>query len=144
MFRRLEKEDYNIVAELLMKAFKNPPWNEDWNHCMAYQRVEQLNDGKYTRCYVYCMAGRIVGVICGKLVTYVSGLEYVIEDFYIDPEYQRMRIGHEMMELLENELQEVKGYNLLTGKGFYAADFYKKKGFSINESIIFMHKKSRN
>lgn len=141
MIRKVKKDDYATIAKLLIKAFKNPPWNESWDCTRAYQRIEQLDDGKYTRCYVYLVNNKIVGVICGKLVTYVSDLELMIEDFYIDPDCQRMGIGRKMMKLLEMELPEVNNLTLLTGKNFYSVDFYKKNGFIRDDNIVLMRKK---
>lgn len=49
MIRKVTKSDYETIARLLIKAFKNPPWNEEWDYHRALQRVEQLDDGKHTR-----------------------------------------------------------------------------------------------
>ena len=144
MIRKVTKSDYETIARLLIKAFKNPPWNEEWDYHRALQRVEQLDDGKHTRCYVYLIDNKIAGVICGKIVTYIKSVDLMIEDFYVDPEYQRMGIGHKMMILLEKELDEVDNFTLLTGKNFYSVNFYQKNGFSIKDEVIFMNKKLNN
>lgn len=141
MLKKVEHEDYNTIAKLMIRAFKNPPWNEDWDYDRAYQRIKQLDDGKYTRCYVYLLDHKIVGVICGKIVTYVNGTDLMIEDFYIDPDYQRMGIGKKMMALAELELKDIDNFTLITGKGFYSVDFYQNNGFSIKDELIFMYKK---
>ena len=44
MIRKVTKSDYETIARLLIKAFKNPPWNEEWDYHRALQRVEQLDD----------------------------------------------------------------------------------------------------
>lgn len=141
MIRKITTDDYEEIANLLIKAFKNPPWNEEWDYNQAFQRILQLDDGKYTRCYAYLINNKIVGVMCGKIVTYVKDVELMIEDFYVDPDYQRMGIGHKMMALLEKEINEVDNFTLLTGRNFYSVDFYQKNGFSIKDSIVFMYKK---
>ena len=51
----------------------------------------------------FMVDNKIAGVMCGKIVTYVKSVDLMIEDFYVDPEYQRMGIGHKMMILLEKE-----------------------------------------
>lgn len=140
MLRKIEKDDYNEVAKLLIRAFKNPPWNEDWEYERAYRRVEQLNDGRYTRCYAYFLDDKIIGVICGKIITYVKDVDFMIEDFYIDPDYQRMGIGKKLMELVEKEMPEIDNLTLLTGKGFYSIDFYEKNGFVTKDETVFMYK----
>ena len=75
MIREVKASDYPAIAKVMMRAFANPPWNEDWDYSRAYQRIEQLDDGKYTRCYVYEENEKIIGVLCGKLITYVNDLE---------------------------------------------------------------------
>lgn len=141
MIRSVTKNDYEEIAKLMVEAFKNPPWNEVWSYERSYQRIEQLDDGKYTRCFVYMLDNKIAGVVCGKLITYVNDLDFMIEDFYIDPDYQRMGIGQKMMELAEKELSEIDNFTLLTGRDFYSVDFYKKSGFVIKNEIVFMYKK---
>lgn len=66
--------------------------------------------------------------MCGKIVTYVEDIALMIEDFYVDPDYQRMGIGGKMLTLLEKKVNEVDSFMLLTGKGFYSVDFYQKMG----------------
>ena len=140
MIRKVETSDYEMIAKMMMRAFKNPPWNEEWSYQQAYQRVEQLDDGKYTRCYVYLIDDQIVGVMCGKLITYVSSVDLMIEDFYIDPDYQRMGIGAKLMNGVVELLNEVDNFTLLTGRDFYSVDFYLKSGFVIENEIVFMVK----
>ena len=138
MFKKIVKQDYDVVAKLMMRAFRNSPWNEDWDFKRAYQRVEQLNDGNYARCYAYFLDDKIVGVVCGRLLTYVDDLELRIEDFYVDPDYQRMGIGKKMMTLLIEELCDVDIFSLVTGKDFYSVDFYQKNSFEKNEDVTYM------
>ncbi|WP_294580071.1 GNAT family N-acetyltransferase [uncultured Thomasclavelia sp.] len=140
MIRKVEKCDYPEIARVMMRAFKQPPWNEDWQYQRAYQRIEQLDDGKYTRCYVYILDNKIVAVLCGKLITYVDDNELMIEDFYVDPDYQRQGIGGLLMEEVSKELDDVAYLTLLTGKEFYSVDFYRKNGFIVKDSLVFMYK----
>ena len=79
MLKKIEKDDYDKVAILLIRAFKNPPWNEEWNYDRAYQRIKQLDDGNYTSCYAYLLENKIVGVVCGKIVTYVKDIDFMTE-----------------------------------------------------------------
>ena len=141
MIRKVTVDDYEAIAKLLIKTFRAFPWNEEWDYYQALQRVKQSDDGKYTRCYVYLINNKIVGVMCGKIVTYVEDVVLMIEDFYVDLDYQRMGIGGKMLTLLEKEINEVDSFMLLTGKGFYSVDFYQKNGFVIQDDVVFMSKK---
>lgn len=140
MIRKVTKNDYEQIARIMMAAFKNPPWNEDWSFNQALQRVEQLNDGKYTRCYVYVSDNQIIGVMCGKLITYVDSIDLMIEDFYLDPSCQGKGIGNLFMESLVKELKDVDNFTLLTKRSYYCVDFYQKNGFIEPEEVIFMKK----
>lgn len=141
MIRKVVKNDYEKIAKIMIAAFKNPPWNEKWSFKRAMTRIEQLDDGKYTRCYVYLLDDQIVGVMCGKLITYVDSLDLMIEDFYFDPQYQRRGLGSLFMDSLVEELKEVDNFTLLTGRDFYSIDFYCKNGFSEPDEIVFMKRK---
>ena len=140
MIREVKASDYPAIAKVMMRAFANPPWNEDWDYSRAYQRIEQLDDGKYTRCYVYEENEKIIGVLCGKLITYVNDLELMIEDCYIDPDYQRLGIGGKLMQGVVDRLKEVDAFTLLTDQGFYSVDFYLKNGFKIDNNLVLMRK----
>lgn len=140
MIREVKASDYPAIAKVMMRAFANPPWNEDWDYSRAYQRIEQLDDGKYTRCYVYEENEKIIGVLCGKLITYVNDLELMIEDCYIDPDYQRLGIGGKLMQGVVDRLKEVDAFTLLTGQGFYSVDFYLKNDFKIDNNLVLMRK----
>lgn len=138
MIRKVNKGDYDKIAKMMIAAFKNPPWNEEWGYQRAYQRIEMLDDGKYTRCYIYELDDEIAGVVCGKFITYVNDTDFMIEDFYINPSLQRMGLGVKMMKELKEVLVEADRLTLLTGKGFYSVDFYQKNGFQISDDIVFM------
>lgn len=140
MIRKVKGSDYPAIAKVMMRAFANPPWNENWDYARAYQRIEQLDDGKYTRCYVYVENEKIIGVLCGKLVTYVNDLELMIEDCYVDPDYQRLGIGGKLIQGVIDELNEVDAFTLLTGRGFYSVNFYLKNGFKIDNNLVLMRK----
>ena len=131
MIRSVTKNDYEEIAKLMVEAFKNPPWNEVWSYERSYPRIEQLDN-------------KIAGVVCGKLITYVNDLDFMIEDFYIDPHCQRRGLGKKMMKALEECLPEVDNLILLTGREFYSADFYQKNGFKINDDMVFMVKKLKS
>lgn len=140
MIRKVKASDYPAIAKVMMRAFANSPWNENWDYARAYQRIEQLDDGKYTRCYVYVENEKIIGVLCGKLVTYVNDLELMIEDCYVDPDYQRLGIGGKLIQGVIDELNEVDAFTLLTGRGFYSVNFYLKNGFKIDNNLVLMRK----
>ena len=66
--------------------------------------------------------------IAKLLIKAFKAIALMIEDFYVDPDYQRMGIGGKMLTLLEKKVNEVDSFMLLTGKGFYSVDFYQKMG----------------
>ena len=37
MIREVKASDYPAIAKVMMRAFANPPWNEDWDYSRAYQ-----------------------------------------------------------------------------------------------------------
>ena len=64
----------------------------------------------------------------------------MIEDCYIDPDYQRLGIGGKLMQGVVDRLKEVDAFTLLTGQGFYSVDFYLKNGYKIDNNLVLMRK----
>ena len=82
MIRSVTKNDYEEIAKLMVEAFKNPPWNEVWSYERSYQRIEQLDDGKYTRCFVYMMKALEECLPEVDNLILLTGREFYSADFY--------------------------------------------------------------
>lgn len=143
MIRRYEASDLKDAAELFCRTFDADPWNEDWSLEIAEKRVSELLSAPQSVGYVSVEGGRINGLLCGRLLTYLHGTEYVIDEFCVSPDMQRKGIGTAVIGYAEHELREegIVGMALMTTRGYSSEKFYIKNGFEGNDDMVFMYRK---
>lgn len=141
MIREIEKKDYQEAGQLLKEAFKEPPWNEEWTIENAICRVEELMDCRSGKGFVFLKENKIIGVLLGRIATYVNSKQLFIEEFFIDGDYRGLKIGSQMLEYCKKNLTMIDSIVLLTGNGFPSQSFYEKNGFVKDNDIIYMYYK---
>ena len=107
-YKRLEKNELSMCADTLIKAFKEEPWNEDWTFEQAYTRLDELMSARVSRGYIVLDSEEkiVVGMVIGRIMTYMSQKELWLDEVSIHPAYQRKGIGTRMFEYVKRELQE--------------------------------------
>lgn len=144
MIREIEKQDYLVVAQLLKDVFKEKPWDEDWTIENAICRVEELMDCQNGKGFVFLWENEIVGGLLGRIVTYVNKKEMFIDEFFISPRHQGLKIGSKMLNYIKENLTMVDNIVLMTERGFPSQFFYEKNGFVCKDSSLFMYYKRSN
>jgi len=133
IFRPMTAADFPACAQELAAAFAAPPWNEVWTHEQAYDRIDEIMSGRVSRGYV-CMDGeRCISMLCGRIMTYQEQKLFYIDEFSVDPAFQRLGVGSRMLAFLRDELrkepQPVSYMSLITERGYPSVAFYEKNGF---------------
>lgn len=143
-YKRLEKNDIPKCAKTLMKAFGEAPWNENWTYEQASIRIDELMSARVSRGYIVCDNDNdtVVGMVIGRIMTYLDKKEIWLDELSIHPDYQRMGIGTKMLSYVKSELakepEEIKFIVLTTERGYPSVNFYEKNGFEVDENCIFM------
>jgi len=142
MIRRYVPDDLDGAAEVFRSAFANPPWNEKWDISHAADRIRELMSAPQSVGYVYDDRGSIKAVLCGRVLTYLHGAEYVIDEFCVAADMQRCGIGSAVIDHVYEELSEqgVVAMALMTTRGYPSERFYIKKGFTGNDDMVFMYR----
>lgn len=115
-----------IVEDESLRWFKNG----DKPYVPGYNSTEMQKyhtwDNKY---YKIIYENNIVGVV----LIYSTGKEHArIDRFYISPEYQNLRIGTEVLKLVENLFQDVSIWTLDTiQQSQRNHHFYEKNGYEL-------------
>lgn len=148
IYKRLEQNEISMCADTLIKAFKEEPWNEDWTFEQAYTRLDELMSARVSRGYIVLDSDeKVVGMVIGRIMTYMSQKELWLDEVSIHPAYQRKGIGTKMFEYVKRELQEeaeeISNIVLTTMRGYPSVSFYEKIGFHIEECVIFMEGAAR-
>ena len=81
-------------------------------------------------------------MLCGRIMTYLSFKELWVDEFSVNPKYQRKGIGSMLInyvrEELKKEREKISYIVLNTEKGYPSVKFYEANGFEIDESLVFM------
>ena len=144
IYKKLEQKEISMCADTLMKAFKEEPWNENWTYEQACTRLDELMSARVSRGYIVFDPEKkvVVGMVIGRIMTYLGKKELWLDEVSIHPNYQRKGIGTKMLEYVKQELkvenEEISNIVLTTIRDFPSVRFYETNGFSIDENVIFM------
>ncbi|MCR5307029.1 MAG: GNAT family N-acetyltransferase [Oscillospiraceae bacterium] len=140
MIRPYEEKDLPACAAVYCSAFSAPPWNERWTAELAQTRVRELMCTPVSYGYVCEENGQILGFAAGRLMTYLCGREYVIDEFCVSYEAQGRGIGSALMQHITAEMKSrcCAGIVLNTTKGYPSEAFYLKNGFQQRADMITM------
>ena len=141
MIRPYEEKDLQSCAAVFCNAFSAPPWNEQWTAELAQTRVRELMCTPVSYGCVCEENGRILGFLAGRLMTYLYGREYVIDEFCVSPDLQRSGIGTALLQHVRNELtaEGFVGMFLNTRRGYPSEAFYLKNGFVHADDMIALY-----
>lgn len=142
-YKIMQKEDLKQCASELVLAFKEKPWNENWTFEQAYIRIEEIMCSKVSRGYVIYDNDVIISMLCGRIMTYLDFKELWVDEFSVNPCYQRKGIGSKMLEFVRTQLKKenINRMVLTTGKGYPSVKFYEKNGFKQDDLVVFMTNK---
>ena len=142
MIRKYRKSDLSTCAAVFCESFGAEPWYEEWTQELAETRIAELMGTPNSVGYVYIEDGEICGLVAGRRLTYLNGEEYMIDEFCILPEMQRIGIGGKLLNHVSKAMAAdgVTAIVLNTTKSFPAERFYSKNGFERVHGMIFMRK----
>ncbi|MBQ8921294.1 MAG: GNAT family N-acetyltransferase [Oscillospiraceae bacterium] len=140
MIRPYQPDDLHACAEVFRAAFAAEPWHEDWSLRLAETRIAELMGAPYSAGRVYEQDGVLLGIMAGRRLSYLTGTEYMIDEFCIAPQMQGRGIGSAMLAHVKHVLSAEGAAKivLLTTRGFPSERFYLKNGFQRCPEMIFM------
>ena len=142
MVRNYEPRDLRACAAVFCSAFGAAPWNEQWTLPLAETRISELTGTSLSAAFVYEDAGGIRGFAAGRVVTYLYGREYVIDEFCVSAEMQGKGIGSSLLTGIAEVMRQkgIVSIVLQTTKGYLSERFYLKNSFVQAEQMITMYR----
>ena len=131
----------DACTDLFLNVFTREPWNDQW---ASPQEAKRYLESHYAfnsfLGYVAVYEGRIVGASFGFIKPWQRGLEYYINEFFVDTAVQGKGVG---TLLLKQIAADIKGKNmnaimLTTQRAFPAYGFYVKNGFTELAGEVFL------
>lgn len=146
MVRSYEPRDLQACAAVFCSAFGAAPWNEQWTQSLAETRISELTGTALSAAFVYEDAGRICGFAAGRVVTYLYGREYVIDEFCVAADAQGQGIGTKLLSYIADTMHAdgVASICLQTTRGYPSEKFYLKNGFQTAPNMLTMYRSLRD
>lgn len=125
---------------LYQKVFAKAPWFENNDRMSIEQLFMNFHKNNAFIGYVARSGEDIVAVSIGLAKPYIKGLEYYIDQFFVDYELQGKGIGSLFLNEIKKDLimKNIRAIMLLTEKQYPAFNFYIKNGFSNFEDMRFL------
>lgn len=140
-YKKMTTEDLSACAIVFQDAFLQPPWYENWTYEQAYSRLEELMSSSYFRGYIIKEEEKIIGMACGRVMTYLSYQEFWLDELCLLSQYQGQKRGSSLLDYMKQELtnEKIERIVLNTIKGVLSDVFYQNNGFQENKTIVSMY-----
>lgn len=139
----LSEEYLEECVDIFIDTFSREPWNDKYD---SRKQVKEFftnhMKNNYFLGYIGLIDSKVVALSIGMKKPWIYGMEYYIDEFCIEYNFQGKGIGslflREIEKLLVNE--NVEGIILNTEKDYPSCKFYKKNGFQSLGNLIVLGK----
>ena len=146
LIRKIKQEDIKVCGVILKKAYSQSPYNENflnWNE-------ERYIESKFKYCkdssFVIEEDTKVIWFSFASVSYWTSGLQWILEEIVIDPDYQWKWFGKAIYRETEKYLRDLwaKSLMLWVLKSAKAVNFHINNGFFDPEehSVMFKNLKS--
>lgn len=140
VFEEIKNADLNNIAKVYVKTFNAEPWNDKWTIELAHNRLMQMASCEGFYGLLLKDADKIIGIILGNQEYYFTGMQFVIKEFCIDPDFQGKGLGKNLLSEFSARLKEKGIIEIYLFTSKEQSGFYKKYGFGELNNIVFMNK----
>lgn len=143
VFKQIEIEDTDELAEIYVESFNAYPWNDRWTVETASKRLHQMiNCESFYGIKAYIDLN-LCGMILGNEEQFYNGVVFNIKEFCIKNSLRGNGIGTEIFKEFEKrlKLRNIDEIILCTLKNENTEGFYNKMGLKSNSQMTVMGKK---
>lgn len=131
--KKICKDDIEELVDIYINTFSKEPWYDEFNdRNLVVKFFNNHLNNNYFIGYILLLDNNIIGMSLGMKKPWENGMEYYIDQFLINYEYQNKGYGKYFLKEIEKDLKKLKinGILLNTERDFLSYDFYIKNGFS--------------
>jgi ribosomal protein S18 acetylase RimI-like enzyme len=141
--RLLLEKDLKEAANIFTSVFSDEPWDEPWSYKTSYKRLLDisLTPGYIGVGYFKSSNDELLGFLMGNEEQWADTKSFYINEICVLNNIQHSGIGTSLLEYLKHilESRSVQEAYLSTERGNDKPElFFKRNGFSTNESRILM------
>jgi len=136
-----DKKYLEAMTHLFLDTYQRDPWNDEWpSYDTANTYLTEFTDNPHFIGFIALEDEKVVGACFGHKKTWWEGVEYFVDEFFIDTNRQGKGIGSTLIEHIKRTLAEqgFKAILLMTERGYPAEKFYIKNGFKGSDTAVFM------
>ncbi|WP_018901311.1 GNAT family N-acetyltransferase [Rhizobium sp. 2MFCol3.1] len=135
--RRIDQAEALASADIIVKAYAAPPWEERWDLDNARRRLAELCSSAGTIALAAFDSDQIVGFVFASPYTSAIGTGLYIAEIAISPSHQRMGIGTMLLSHIEREAVRLryKQIWLVSRQAGGVADYYRANGFDQSKNL---------
>ncbi|MFA6861907.1 MAG: GNAT family N-acetyltransferase [Bacilli bacterium] len=138
--RVLAEADLLDCSEVLIMAFKDKPWKEDWTNKEAFERLKIIAGSANSFGLVAIDGKKIIGMALGREMIYCQRNEFWLDEFSLLPSYQHQGIAKKLFSSLKNELSKrnIQKLFLVTRRNYHCQTFYEQEGLTQSKDDVVM------
>lgn len=135
-------ENLGDCVSAFLKAYNGPPWNYNWTYEKAKQYLSEYMGCSQFVGFVLYDEEQVVGATFGHTKTWWTDKQFMIDEFFIAGEKQRMGYGKKLIGFCDQYARENQtgSIMLMTNRYMPSYGFYDKEGYTTTEQYIFMFK----
>lgn len=142
-FENMQLRHLPELAQLYVKTYNAPPWNDGWEADTVRQKLSQMmNCEGFLGIVSKDSHDTITGMIVGEKEIYYNCLQFFVKDFCVAHDLRGTGIGSELLKELERQLlsMEIRQLYLFTSRNDDTEGFYQKRGFTSWDDMVMMGK----
>jgi len=138
----LTSDNLHDCVALFLSAYNSAPWNCQWTTEKATLYLDELRGNSNSAGFILYENETAVGAILGHRKTWWTNRQFMIDEFFISPDFQRKGYGKKLMQLCEEyvALHDIDLMVLMTNKYLPAYQFYERYGYVPADQYTFMFK----
>ena len=133
-YRIAAEQDVKGLAQAMMAAYAQPPWNESWEEARAVRRVRAILSNYESMGMAAVENGCIIGGALGYVDPYAEEDFFFVSELFVMPEYQKKGYAGQLLERMVQDAKDQGRKGLVLTCKEEKIHYYAKFGF-VNEGV---------